>query len=57
MKKFLETTNSDYTNHTYILDDKKTKCFGYIQKGKTEAKMFLKPMRFDSRHRTFKEIK
>lgn len=57
MKKFLETTKCDYKMHIYLLDDKKSKCFGYIQNGTDTMQMFIKPMRFDTRNRTFKEIK
>ena len=56
----LETTNwGDNTpNHIYILSDKKsTKCLGYIKNGTNHIEMFKKPMNFDKRKRTFKEIK
>jgi len=52
-----ETTKWDTPNHIYILNDDKSKMFGYIPVGNTEPVMFQKPMKFDKRHRTFKEIK
>jgi hypothetical protein len=56
MKQYLETTRDLYP-HTYLLDDSKRTCFGYIKQGTTEIKMFGKPLRFDPKGRTFKEVK
>jgi hypothetical protein len=56
----LETTKwTDNTpNHIYVFSDKKTsKVSGYIKNGTEEIVMFNKPMPFDKRKRTFKEIK
>lgn len=53
----LETTKWDTPNHIYIFDGKKsTKIVGYIKDGSNEITMFKKPLPFDKRKRTFKEI-
>jgi hypothetical protein len=44
-------------NHIYVLDDKKENLLAYIKAGTNEHKVFSKPIRFDMRHRTFKELK
>ena len=54
-----ETTNwgDDTPNHTYILEgNKTTKIVGYIPNGGKTIYFFEKPMNFDKRKRTFKEI-
>jgi len=43
--------------HTYILTDNKEKVVAYIKNGSSEVYEFKKPLRFDMRHRTFREIK
>lgn len=61
MTKYLqETTNTwicDYRvpNHTYIVSG--MKAVGYIKEGTSEEIMFKKPMFFDRKGRTFKELK
>jgi hypothetical protein len=60
MYYLLETTDwGDSTpNHIYIFENKKSsKCIGYIPAGGSEISLFVKPMPFDKRKRTFKEIK
>lgn len=60
MKILQETTDwGDVrcSNHIYYLDDKKEKMIAYIKAGSNEPKVFSKPIRFDMRHRTFKELK
>ena len=54
-----ETTWTDGTpNHTYIFKDKKSmKCIGYIPENGKTIVMFDKPMSFDKKRRTFKEVK
>lgn len=52
-----ETTKWDAPNHIYLLNDSKSKMYGYIPVGETVPYMFKKPMFFDKRNRTFKEIK
>ena len=55
-----ETTdwgNHNTPNHIYVLDDKKEKMLAYIRMPITEPKVFTTPIRFDMRHRTFKELK
>jgi hypothetical protein len=54
-----ETTNwTDATpNHTYIFENKKSmKALGYIKAGDNKVIMFNKPLSFDKKKRTFKEI-
>jgi hypothetical protein len=54
-----ETTNwNDATpNHTYIFESKKSlKVLGYIRAGDNQPTMFKKPLSFDKKKRTFKEI-
>ena len=61
-KKYIflqETTkwNDDTRNHTYIFEsNKSTKTVGYIPCGENTIYFFNKPMVFDKRKRTFKEI-
>ena len=57
MIKFLETTKCDYPCHVYLLDKDKRKCHGYIKQGTKTPVMFSRPINFDPRRRTFKEIK
>lgn len=54
-----ETTkwSDDTPNHTYLFKDKKSmKCLGYIKHGTSKMIMFDKPMTFDKKKRTFKEV-
>jgi len=45
-------------NHTYIVQDGRGgKMLGYVKSGTSEKVMFAKPMFFDRRNRTFKELK
>lgn len=57
MKVLQETTNWEYPNHTYFVTDDKQKLLGYVKQNTTEEIMFSKPMQFDTRRRTFKELK
>ena len=60
MKILQETTNwgdNKCPNHIYYLDDKKERMIAYIKAGSNEPKVFSKPIRFDMRGRTFKELK
>lgn len=57
MKTLQETTKWQHTNHIYIVSDDKFLVHGYIKLGNTEPTMFSKPMKFDVRKRTFKELK
>lgn len=43
--------------HTYIVTESKDKVVAYIKHGKTEVFEFSKPLRFDTRHRTFVQVK
>ncbi len=59
MKMFLETTKweGNTPNHTYILDDSKSKLFGYIKAGTKEEIILSKPMMgFNTSRRTFKLV-
>jgi hypothetical protein len=55
----LETTKweSNTPNHHYLLDDNKSRVYGYIKRGTKEMTMMSKPFPFDKRYRTFKTIK
>jgi hypothetical protein len=57
MIKLKETTKWDYPNHTYLITDNKQFILGYIIEGTDDEILFKKPLRFDTRRRTFKEIK
>lgn len=60
MKLLLETTadwNTPTPNNVYIFDDSDMKIVGYIKAGTVDAIKFSKPMGFDKRRRTFKEVK
>jgi hypothetical protein len=41
--------------HSYLVEGFKT--VGFIREGTTEVKMFSKPLFFDKKGRTFKELK
>jgi signal peptidase I len=56
MIKALELTDWHVPNHTYLLSDDMSKCFGYIKASNGEKTMFLKPMRFDVRGRKFSKV-
>lgn len=56
---FKETTDwgkHDVPNHTYILNDSKTSCVGYIKVGKRKPFIFSKPIIFFPKNRTFKKV-
>lgn len=57
MKVLQETTvwEDNTPNHIYFLE--KDRCVGYVKSQTGERIMFAKPMRFDKRYRTFKELK
>ena len=59
MKILQETTAwaTAVPNHIYYLSDSKDKLFAYIKAGSNEPTVLSKPIKFDTRHRTFKEIK
>lgn len=60
MKVFRETTAGGYyPNHTYILSPHKQWMYGYVPAGKSgkDVKMLKNRVRFDSRYRTFVEMK
>jgi len=52
-----ETTDWEFPNHIYVLDDKKENMLAFINCETNEHKVFKKPIRFDSRYRTFSKIK
>ena len=62
MQVFRETT-SDWSvpqkNHTYILSPDKRWMYGYVNKGKSgkDVVMLKNRLQFDTRYRTFKELK
>lgn len=56
MIKVLETTNWNFSNHTYFLTDDQEKVLGYIKKSTNETLMFKTPLKFNKRNRAFKQI-
>ena len=60
MRAFQETTKDwahPCPNHIYYLTDDKSKMVAFYNVNTGEVKKFSKPMRFDMRYRTFKELK
>ena len=59
MKFYQETTRWDTPtpNHIYLLSTDKSKLYGYMKSGTEEPITFKKPIRFDQRGRTFREVK
>jgi hypothetical protein len=60
MKLFRETTVWDkvqQANHVYALSDDKQWMYGYVKQGTSVLIEMNKRIRFDTRYRTFKEIK
>jgi hypothetical protein len=60
MRVFQETTKDwvgNVTNHIYYLTDNKEKMVAFYNVNTKQIKKFIKPIRFDSRYRTFKELK
>lgn len=58
MKVFQETTVWDEgnANHTYFMDDAKSRAYAYLPVGKTEIFEFKTPIKLDVRGRKFKEV-
>ena len=55
----LQETTKDFSArmlHTYFVTDTKDKIVAYIKAGTEEIIEFKKPLRFDMRYRTFKEV-
>lgn len=60
MKAFQETTKDwvgDVANHIYYLSDDKRKLYAFYNVNTGSVKTFKKPIGFDPRYRTFKELK
>jgi hypothetical protein len=59
MKILQETTVWDTAvpNHIYYVTDSKDKMLAYIKASNNEPVVLSKPIKFDTRHRTFKELK
>lgn len=60
MRVFLETTKDwvgDVTNHIYYLTDDKSKMVAFFNMDSKKITKFKNPIGFDSRRRTFKELK
>lgn len=59
MKFYQETTvwKSNTPNHTYLLDDHKSKIYAYVKNGVGLVISFKTPIPFSSRGRTFREVK
>lgn len=58
MKFFAETTDykDSIPNGTYLMDDSKTYMYAYIKAGDKSVFTFKKPIRIDTRGRTFKVV-
>ena len=60
MRTFQETTKDwvgNVSNHIYYLTDDKSKMVAFYNVDTKQVKKFIKPIRFDMRYRTFKELK
>ena len=60
MRVFQETTKDwvgNVTNHIYYLTDNKEKMVAFYNVNTKQIKKFIKPIRFDTRRRTSKELK
>ena len=60
MRVFQETTKNwvgNVSNHIYYLTDNKEKMVAFYNVDTKQIKKFIKPIRFDMRYRTFKELK
>lgn len=60
LKEITDWSGCEYSvkNHTYILEKGRSgRMLGYVKSGTDEKIMFAKPMFFDRRNRTFKELK
>jgi hypothetical protein len=62
MKVFRETTSTwtvKQANHTYILSPNKEWMYGYVPADQpaSKAKLLKNRIKFDTRYRTFKEVK
>jgi hypothetical protein len=60
MRVFQETTKDwvgNVSNHIYYLTDDKSKMVAFYNVDTKQVKKFIKPIRFDMRYRTFKELK
>lgn len=55
MQILWETTEweNNTPNHVYFLDDNKEKMYAYVTRGSADVFQFKRPIRFDSRGRTF----
>ena len=58
MKVFEEITKwqEKTPNHTYFMDDSKSRTYAYIPAGKTELFKFSTPLKLDVRGRKFREV-
>ena len=52
-----ETTKWSTPNHIYLVNETKSKMFGYMKHDSIEVEMFPKPLSFNTRKRTFEVIK
>jgi len=59
--KFFKETTQDWSNptpnHTYLLNNDKSKMYGYIKSRSGDTFTFKQPIKFDVRRRTFVEVK
>ena len=52
----METTKWEYPNCIYIVTENKQRCIGYFKNGYDTPELFKKPVSFDTRYRTFKNL-
>lgn len=59
MKTLQETTGwaSKVPNHIYYVTDNKERLLAYIKASNNEPVVLSKPIKFETRYRTFKELK
>ena len=50
------TEGAEYALNVYVLDRDRGQCYAYIQAGSNLHRVFKKPIRFDPRGRTFRDL-
>jgi len=56
MKVLFETTDWEWPNHVYFVNDAKDKCYAYSKRGTGVVEEFKVPYRFGTSKRKFKEV-
>lgn len=59
LQEITDWSEAEYAvpNHTYLVNESKEFCYGYIKQGASEPEMFSKRIPFSTSYRKFKEIK